>query len=109
LANVFHLTTGKLRKNAGPEVLKLVKNVGFYWPTFLTLRTSVVAATDVRKLKNVDLGLNACQKSTRLLEGLINACVRQEDYDVHDFLLLQFMYVYYCNLCHTPVLNLFYN
>jgi hypothetical protein len=76
---------------------------------------SVVAATDVRKLKNVDLGpadvlkLNARQKSTRLLEGLINACVREEDSDADDFLLLQFMYVYYCNLCHTPVLNLFYN
>jgi hypothetical protein len=49
------------------------------------------------------------QKSTRLLERLINARVREEDFDADNFLLLHFMYVYYYNLCHTHVLNLFYN
>jgi hypothetical protein len=35
------------------------------------------------------------QKSTRLLERLINARVREEDFDADNFLLLHFMYVYY--------------
>jgi hypothetical protein len=35
--------------------------------------------------------------------------VREENSNTDDFLLLQFMYIYYYNLCHKPVLNLFYN
>jgi hypothetical protein len=50
-----------------------------------------------------------CSKSTRLIERLINARVRKEDYDAGNFLLLHFMHVYYYNLCYTPALNLFYN
>jgi hypothetical protein len=41
------------------------------------------------------------RKSTRLLERLINARVRDKDSDADDF--------YYYNLYHTHVLNLFYN
>jgi hypothetical protein len=38
-----------------------------------------------------------------------NAHVREDVSNADDFLLLHFVYVYYYNLCHTSVLNLFYN
>jgi hypothetical protein len=63
------------------------------------------------ELMDEELGPSSAKrrKSTRLLEILINARVREKNLYVDSILLLQFMYVYYYNLCHTHVLDLFYN
>jgi hypothetical protein len=42
-----------LIKNVGPDILKEVKNVGFYSAMFLRLRTSDRALADVPNVKNV--------------------------------------------------------